>query len=199
MNVSILTQVDVEALRATVFHGLIVPAECGALIEIARACEAKASVCDNDTGAICSVQPAVRNNTMSWVDNAHPLVRSLNQRIAALTGIPLENQEPLQVLHYRPGEEYVPHHDAFTPGNPQLEHGGNRIATVILYLNSVPAGGGTFFPEMDMRVFPHAGLGLFFRSVKDGQVLQKSLHAGEPVLQGEKWIATKWIRERAYV
>lgn len=171
--------------------------ECGALIEIARACEAKASVCDSNTGAVRV--DAVRNNNMSWVDNDHPLVRSLNQRIAALTGIPLENQEPLQVLHYRPGEEYVPHHDAFTPGNPQLEHGGNRIVTVILYLNSVQAGGGTFFPEMDMRVFPHAGQGLFFRSVKDGQVLQKSLHAGEPVLQGEKWIATKWIRERAYV
>ena len=197
MNVSILTQVDMEALRATVFHGLIVPAECGALIEIARTCKAKASVCDSDTGAVRV--DTVRSNTMSWVDNDHPLVRSLNQRIAALTGTPLENQEPLQVLHYRPGEEYVPHHDAFTPGNRQLEHGGNRIATVILYLNSVPAGGGTFFPEMDMRVFPHAGLGLFFRSVKDGQVLQKSLHAGEPVLQGEKWIATKWIRERAYV
>ena len=197
MNVSILTQVDVEALRATVFHGLIVPAECGALIEIARACEAKASVCDSDTGAVRV--DAVRNNTMSWVDNDHPLVRSLNQRISALTRIPLENQEPLQVLHYRPGEEYVPHHDAFTPGNPQLEHGGNRIATVILYLNSVLSGGSRFFPEMDMRVFPHAGLGLFFRNVDDGQVLQKSLHAGEPVLQGEKWIATKWIRERAYV
>ncbi len=197
MNVSILTQVDVEALRATVFHGLIVPAECGALIEIARACEAKASVCDSDTGAVRV--DAVRSNNMSWVDNDHPLIRSLNQRIAALTVTPLENQEPLQVLHYRPGEEYVPHHDAFTPGNLQLEHGGNRIATVILYLNSVPAGGGTYFPEMDMRVFPHAGLGLFFRSVNDGQVLQKSLHAGEPVLQGEKWIATKWIRERAYV
>ena len=197
MNISILTQVDAEALRATVFHGLIAPAECGALIEIARAYEAKASVCDSDTGAVRV--DAVRNNNMSWVDNDHPMVRSLNQRIAALTGIPLENQEPLQVLHYRPGEEYLPHHDAFTPGNRQLEHGGNRIATVILYLNSVLAGGGTFFPEMDMRVFPHAGLGLFFRSVKDGQVLQKSLHAGEPVLQGEKWIATKWIRERAYV
>ncbi len=197
MNISILTQVDAEALQATVFHGLIASTECMGLIEIARACEAKASVCDSDTGAVRV--DAVRNNTMSWVNNNHPLVRALNQRIAALTGIPLENQEPLQVLHYRPGEEYVPHHDAFTPGNPQLEHGGNRIATVILYLNSVQAGGGTFFPEMDMRVFPHAGLGLFFRSVKDGQVLQKSLHAGEPVLQGEKWIATKWIRERAYV
>ena len=197
MNISILTQVDANALRATVFHGLIVPAECGALIEVARVCEAKASVCDSDTGAVRV--DAVRNNNMSWVDNDHQLVRSLNRRIAALTGIPLENQEPLQVLHYRPGEEYVPHHDAFTPGNQQLEHGGNRIATVILYLNSVLAGGGTFFPEMDMRVFPHAGLGLFFRSVKDGQIIQESLHAGEPVLHGEKWVATKWIRERAYV
>ena len=197
MNISILTQVDMDALRATVFHGLIAPAECGGLMEIARACEAKASVCDSDTGAVRV--DAVRDNHMSWVDNEHPLLRSLNQRIAAFTGIPLENQEPLQVLHYRPGERYVSHFDAFTPGNPQLEHGGNRMATVILYLNTVPSGGGTFFPEMDMRVFPHAGLGLFFRSVIDGQVLQKSLHAGEPVLQGEKWIATKWIRERAYV
>ena len=159
MNISILTQVDAEASRATVFHGLIVPAECGALIEIARACEAKASVCDSDTGAVRV--DAVRNNTMSWVDNDHPLLRSLNQRIAALTGFPLENQEPLQVLRYRPGEEYVPHHDAFTPGNQQLEHGGNRIATVILYLNSVLAGGGTFFPEMDMRVFRMRGWGCF--------------------------------------
>jgi len=38
---------------------------------------------------------------------------------------------------------------------------------------------------------------LWFRNCfADGRVDDRSLHAGEPVKQGEKWVVTKWFREK---
>ena len=198
MRISIVSRADVSGVMVTTFAGLIHPQECAALIELGKGCEKPASVCDTQTGEV--KKDDVRTNRMSWVDPQHPLVDAINRRIAALTGIPLENQEPLQVLHYLPGERYVPHLDAFQPGSKHLEHGGNRQATVLLYLNEVEGGGGTSFPELGLTVYPHTGLGVFFRSIDaQGGILPKSLHTGDTVTAGEKWVASKWIRERAYV
>ena len=41
-------------------------------------------------------------------------------RIAALVNWPVVNGEGLQVLHYRPGAEYKPHHDYFDPAQPGM-------------------------------------------------------------------------------
>jgi prolyl 4-hydroxylase len=201
LSVHIIARADKGAgcVNAMLFAGLILPAECVALIDLAKKCGKPALVCDEKTGALRA--SSVRTNLMSWVPQDNMLVTVLDQRIALLTGLPLKNQEPLQVLHYRKGEEYAPHFDAFPESTKSHEkHGGNRISTVILYLSEVAQGGTTTLPEMGLSVHPHPGLGLYFNNVgRDGQILQKSLHAGDPVIAGEKWIATKWIRERAYV
>jgi prolyl 4-hydroxylase len=198
MRISIISRADMAGIKATTFAGLISQPECFALIQLAKSYEEPASVCDTGTGEVKT--DAVRTNSMAWVDQKHPMVADINQRIAALTGIPLENQEPLQVLHYSPGEQYVAHLDAFQQGSKHLEHGGNRQATVLLYLNEVEGGGGTSLPELGMTVYPHTGLGLFFRSLDSaGNILPKSLHTGDPVTAGEKWVAVKWIREQPYI
>lgn len=195
MKVFILSIADEQGIRLTHFHGLITAQECAALIDLARPAEQDALV--SPDGVL--VKEDSRRNTMSWIDQRHPLVDSLNKRIAAITGIPLENQEPLQVLHYLPGQEYKPHYDAFPDGHKDLARGGNRQATVILYLNEVEDGGSTSFQNLDAKIMPHIGSGAFFRSLgKDGKILRNSLHSGDPVIKGEKWIATKWIRQGTY-
>ncbi|MBU2768155.1 2OG-Fe(II) oxygenase [Acidithiobacillus ferrivorans] len=207
MQVHIIARADVGTggVNATIFAGLILPVECAALINLAKTHEKPALICDAESESGGLRVDAVRTNRMAWVPQTDALVMALDRRIAQLTGLPLENQEPLQVLHYMPGEEYLAHFDAFPESNKAKahyeKHGGNRIATVILYLNTVAQGGATSLPELGLSVHPHPGLGLFFKSVdsENGQILQKSLHAGDPVVNGEKWIATKWIRERAYV
>ena len=73
--------------------------------------------------------------------------------------------------------------------------GGQRIASVVMYLNTPAQGGGTAFPEVGLIVTARRGAAVYF-AYEGGD--QSSLHAGLPVLQGEKWIATKWLRERPY-
>lgn len=132
------------------------------------------------------------------------LVGRIEARLAALTRWPAERGEGLQVLRYESGNEYRPHYDWFDPGLPgprkHLERGGQRVATIVMYLSDVERGGATSFPNIGLEVQPKKGCAVFFANVDAyGTPDQQTLHAGEPVVAGRKVIATKWLRERAYV
>lgn len=131
------------------------------------------------------------------------VVWNLEQRLARYAGLPVENAETLTILHYGPGDEYRPHHDYFDPAVPgrdaALKHGGQRIATLMTYLNDVEQGGETVFPEIGLQIKPEPGAGLLFFNVnKNGSLDPQTRHAGAPVQSGDKWIATRWIREREW-
>ncbi|MGP1664415.1 MAG: 2OG-Fe(II) oxygenase [Rhodanobacter sp.] len=135
--------------------------------------------------------------------NADDFIARIDRRIAALMGCPVENGEGLQVLHYNAGGEYRPHYDYFSPDDAgcqaQMVVGGQRIATLVMYLNEVEQGGATSFPELGLEVLPKKGSAVYFEySNSLGQVNPLTLHAGEPVEKGEKWIVTKWMRQRRY-
>jgi prolyl 4-hydroxylase len=68
-----------------------------------------------------------------------------------------------------------------------------------MYLNDVEQGGETIFPSIHLSVTPKKGSAVYFEYCNDlGQVDSMSLHGGVPVIAGEKWIATKWMRQRRY-
>jgi prolyl 4-hydroxylase len=67
---------------------------------------------------------------------------------------------------------------------------------VVIYLNEPEEGGGTSFPEARLRIQPRKGNAVFF-SYAQPQAHTPTLHGGDPV-RGEKWIATKWLREREF-
>lgn len=134
---------------------------------------------------------------------ADPFVARLDRRIAALMNMPVENGEGLQILHYRTGGQYAPHFDYFPPDDAgsaaHLAQGGQRVASLVIYLNDVEDGGATVFPEIGLTVGPKKGAGVYFEYCNSrGQVDPSTLHGGLPVLRGEKWIATKWLRQRRY-
>lgn len=128
-----------------------------------------------------------------------PLVNTIEHRIADLLGVPVSHGEGLQILHYLPGQEYEPHFDWFDPTQPGFNavtaRGGQRMASVVMYLNTPEEGGGTGFPAIGLTVTAMRGSAVYF-AYDTGD--QSSLHAGLPVIRGEKWIATKWLRERPY-
>ncbi len=113
----------------------------------------------------------------------------------------MENGEGLQVLHYRPGAEYKPHYDYFNPEDPGtpkiLQRGGQRVGTLVLYLATTEKGGGTVFPDVHVAVAPQRGNAVFF-SYDRPHPDTRTLHGGAPVIAGDKWIATKWLREREF-
>ncbi len=190
---------EVEAIGLEFWAGLLSPEYCQNLIAIGQEWLQPALVTDERSGA--EISHPERISEMAWPKrDDYPLLQSLAEGIAQLTGVPVACQEPLQILHYRPGGEYRPHFDAFAADAPTLRQGGNRSLTLILYLNTVEAGGETAFPELGVRISPLLGGGVLFRNLDDGGNRHpRSLHAGLPVLRGGKWIATTWIRQEAYV
>lgn len=127
------------------------------------------------------------------------LVARVEARIAELLKWPVDRGEGMQVLRYVPGTQYVPHHDYLSPSvageDPYLRRGGQRVATLLMYLNDVESGGATTFPDAGLRVLPIKGNATFF-SYDRPHPMTRTLHGGAPVLAGEKWVATKWLRAR---
>jgi prolyl 4-hydroxylase len=131
------------------------------------------------------------------------LIRRIDTRATAIMRLPEDHGEGLQVMRYGAGGEYLPHFDYFEPdekgSQPHLATGGQRVSTLIMYLDDVEAGGETIFPRIDFSYVPRKGQALYFEyTAPDGSLDPLSLHGGAPVAKGEKWIVTKWMRERAF-
>ncbi|MEO7009222.1 MAG: 2OG-Fe(II) oxygenase, partial [Caldimonas sp.] len=138
---------------------------------------------------------------MFFTRGENPVVERIEARIARLLDWPLDHGEGLQVLHYPPGAEYKPHYDYFDPAQPGtaalLRRGGQRVASLICYLSTPERGGATVFPDIGFEVAPVKGNAVFF-SYDRPHAETRTLHGGAPVTAGEKWVATKWVRERRF-
>jgi prolyl 4-hydroxylase len=173
--------------------------ECEQLIAAARPRLRPSLVVDPITG-----QDVSRDHRSSLGMFFHPsetaLIEKIERRIAQLIGLPAENGEGLQILYYPTGAESTPHFDYLMPTNEANRESVTRSGQRIMYLNDVPAGGETTFPESGWSVTPQKGNALYFEyGNAAGHTDPASLHAGAPVLSGEKWIATKWMRNRKFV
>jgi prolyl 4-hydroxylase len=186
--------------RVVVFGGLLSDEECEQLIALARPRLARSLTVATKTGGE-EVNEDRTSNGMFFQRGENDLVRIIERRIARLVNWPEENGEGLQILQYGPGAEYKPHYDYFDPVEPGtptiLKRGGQRVGTIVMYLAEPQKGGGTVFPDVHMEVAPKRGNAVFF-SYERAHPSTHTLHGGAPVLAGEKWIATKWLRERRF-
>lgn len=186
--------------RLVVFGDLLSPEECAELIAQAEPRMKRSETVDRKTGGV-QVDEARTSRGMFFQRGENALTMRLEKRIATLLNWPAENGEGLQILHYKPGAEYEQHYDYFDPtdaGTPALlKHGGHRVASLIMYLNTPEHGGATTFPDVNLEVMPQQGNAVFF-SYAEPHPSTKTLHAGAPVIGGEKWIATKWLRARVF-
>ncbi len=183
--------------RIIVFDGLFSDSECDELVECARARLVRSETVQMATGGN-EVNEARTSDGMFFTRGETALIQRLEQRIAALLAWPIENGEGLQILRYRPGAEYKPHYDYFDPAQSGtasiLKRGGQRVASLVCYLNTPAEGGATVFPDVPLDVAACKGNAVFF-SYDRPHPMTRSLHGGAPVIAGEKWVATKWLRE----
>jgi prolyl 4-hydroxylase len=186
--------------RVIVFGGLLADEECDALVDLARARLARSETVDIKTGG-SELNEARTSDGMFFERGENELVSRIEARMAALLNWPLVNGEGLQILRYRPGAEYKPHYDYFDPAQPGtpriLERGGQRVASLVTYLNTPAKGGATTFPDVALEVAPIKGNAVFF-SYDRPHPITRTLHGGAPVIEGEKWVATKWLREGVF-
>lgn len=201
--------------RAFLYKNFLTDAECDHLIFLARDKLQKSMVADNESGK--SVESEIRTSSGMFLTKAQDeIVANIEDRIAAWTFLPKENGEAMQVLHYELGQKYEAHFDYFHDKINQAM-GGHRIATVLMYLSDVVRGGETVFPNSEARenqpkddswsecgksgysVKPRKGDALLFFSLRPGATTDpSSLHGSCPVIEGEKWSATKWIHVRSF-
>lgn len=170
------------------FPSLFTVAECAYLIALAERSFAPAQVRSPSGGM--KLDP-IRNSdeaTLHWMIE-DPVVHAINRRIAAHSSTDAAQGEALQILRYRPGQQYRPHYDF----NPTLEN--QRILTALLYLNDGYGGGETAFIKSGLKVKGRTGDLILFRNTLDGSALDPmSEHAGLAVTSGVKFLATRWIR-----
>ena len=187
--------------RVVVFGHFLSDEECRGLMALAEPRLARSETVDNDTGG-SEVNAARTSDGMFFGRGEAPLIDAIERRIATLLRWPLDYGEGMQVLRYQPGAEYRPHHDYFDPahaGTPRiLERGGQRVGTLVMYLNTPEGGGATTFPDVGLEVAPVRGNAVFF-SYDRAAPSTRTLHGGAPVTAGEKWVATKWLREGVFV
>ncbi|MDQ3289504.1 MAG: 2OG-Fe(II) oxygenase [Pseudomonadota bacterium] len=181
--------------------GLLSADECRLLMACAQPHLRRSRAVNPETGE--SIELEIRTSSDCSLD---PMMESLAARVvqlrmAAAAKLELVHAEPLTVLRYQPGEQYRPHRDYAAPSAIERDNpaAGNRRRTICAYLNDVEAGGETEFPIAGITVAPVPGRAIVFDNLHpDGHPDPNSLHAGLPVKQGEKWLATLWMRERPY-
>ena len=185
-----------------VFENVLTMTDCAHLMMLSLPGLRRAHVIDPDGGRDGQVSD-IRTSMSTYLPfGVVDLIgRYIELKIIAATGEQLETSEPMSILRYAPGEYYRPHVDYFNPklktSRELLEDGGQRTASAVTYLAAPAAGGGTSFPNLNLSVPAVTGSTLWFRNCHaDGRIDERSLHAGDTVDDGEKWVVTKWFRER---
>lgn len=177
--------------------------ECTQLIDLARPRLRPSTVVDPQTGAD-TIANYRNSEGMFFRPGETPLIERLDRRVAQIMNCPVQHGEGLQVLRYGVGGHTAPHFDFLIPSNPtnqaSVARSGQRLSTLIIYLNDVSSGGETTFPKVGLSVSPRRGNALYFEYANSRQQLDgRSLHAGAPIIEGEKWAVTKWMRTRPFV
>lgn len=143
-----------------------------------------------------------RDSYTAYITDDHPIIQELSKKVCGiLNGLDPANFEGWQLTYYKTGGFYKPHFDFFHPdwagSEPHLKVQGQRLITVLLYLNKPTEGGYTSFPNLGISTLPEEGRLLLFENVDaDKKPHMNSCHGADPVSKGEKFIVTTWVRER---
>jgi prolyl 4-hydroxylase len=138
-----------------------------------------------------------------------PTVLSKFQQVLGISDLS-QCEEP-QIVQYQSGQEFSWHYDEIPI--PLLSNGGQRLATILIYLNTVPLenGGSTTFRDLSngeidaatpLSIQPKLGSAvIFFPSNIHGRPDERTLHRSTPIVGDSvsKWILQIWIHERSYL
>lgn len=164
-------------------------------------------IVDNVTGTPI-VDSTIRSASVAIMDEKSPHYQHIVDIISDLTEIDSNRFEKLILTQYSIGGEYKTHHDFFNEkqindeykleNEKRCRHGGNRVSTIILYLNDVELGGETYFPWTGNNVVPKTGkLCQFDYNYEEPEYNIRTQHRAVEVVKGEKWIITIWVREQS--
>eukprot|EP00531_Pseudo-nitzschia_arenysensis_P018619 CAMPEP_0116117316 /NCGR_PEP_ID=MMETSP0329-20121206/1504_1 /TAXON_ID=697910 /ORGANISM="Pseudo-nitzschia arenysensis, Strain B593" /LENGTH=595 /DNA_ID=CAMNT_0003610865 /DNA_START=38 /DNA_END=1823 /DNA_ORIENTATION=- len=206
----------VSSVRPRVFtiENFLTPEECQEVIRMGLDQGLTESTLHSSPLAKQNRDTSTRSSSTAWLSrDTSSLTAKIYEKAASLTNIDPDLfqkfhessaqhhsiAESLQVVHYKKGEEYTPHHDFISPSIND-RHQPSRFATLLIYLNDVEGGGETRFPRAinnnnaeGLEITPKVGSAvLFYNSLEDGNFDDLSQHGGNKVLAGNKWLANLW-------
>ncbi|UOY91741.1 2OG-Fe(II) oxygenase [Ectobacillus sp. JY-23] len=162
--------------------------ECDELIQLSKDKMERSKI-----GSVREVNDLRTSSSTFLPEDESDVIHRVEKRISQIMGVPVEHGEGLQILNYKVGQEYKAHFDFFASAkNP-------RISTLVMYLNDVESGGETYFPHLKLSVSPQKGMAVYFEYFYEDQALNElTLHGGAPVIVGDKWAATQWMRRQQF-
>lgn len=192
----------VEAPRIWIIERFCSPAACDWIARRAEGRLEAARTYDAEAGGRSTNDMRTNTGTGFGLRDSDLVITLLRARIARASEIAFAFFEPVNVLHYDPGQKFDLHFDYIDPevGHfaQDLAQRGQRQATALIYLNDAYEGGETDFPEIGYSFKGDVGdLLVFYNVDADGRPDPRTLHAGTPPTSGEKWILSQWIRDKA--
>jgi len=176
------------------YSNLVTPQEADYIISTAKKSFKESQI-------VSGFNTNIRKSKTTWLYTDDPVIYKIVSRICDLTGQKMENAEPLQVVQYEPGGYYNDHHDSCCDKDPActdfVKNGGQRVLTVLIYLNDAFTGGATRFSKIEKDIKPPKYGGVIFRPLQDdgNKCHPLALHKGTPVDSGIKYICNLWFRE----
>lgn len=183
--------------------------ECDKIIEFGKINPVASEIYDDTGTAIVNLKERDSQTTYTTEENGEidNLIDLIYSRVSNVIEIDKSRFEKFQITQYKPNMHLNLHWDYFTAKdyNPQYTEsirkmcskgGGNRVSTVVLYLNDTEEGGETYFPWQNIAIKPKQGRLIHFKYNYDDPMNNiKSAHTGMPVTEGNKWIVTILITE----
>ena len=186
---------QIEAIR-----GFLSPEECAYIMARGAPYLQRAQVAGADGSPM--LDPIRTNDAMVFASvETDVVLQSIDSLVArALRSAP-ECGEHFALLRYRPGQAYASHCDWIDPATPgkdqEVAESGQRVATLLVYLNDDFRGGETHFVGLNWSFKGKRGDALLWRNVTpDGAIDPLTLHAGLAPTAGEKWLLSKWMRDK---
>lgn len=164
--------------------------ECDELISLSKDKMQRSKI-----GNIREVNERRTSSSIFLQEDEKGIVSRIEKRISQIMCVPIEHGEGIQILNYEIGQEYKAHLDYFSSANKAVDN--PRISTLVTYLNDVEEGGETYFPKLNFSVSPQKGMAVYFEYFYTDKSINKlTLHGGAPVILGDKWAATQWMRRK---
>jgi prolyl 4-hydroxylase len=175
----------------------LTPGECAEVMRLIDANRRPSTLANYNGDA------AFRTSETCDLDGNEPIVKAIEDKIAAFSKLDPAYGEPIQGQRYEVGQEFKAHTDYFEPQGEDFEKytavAGQRTWTVMIYLNEPGAGGATRFKAIDKLVQPETGKLLAWNNRRpDGRPNPSTIHHAMKVRAGLKYVITKWFRERPW-
>jgi prolyl 4-hydroxylase len=185
-------------------RGLLSLDLCDYLMCLAAPHLTRASVNDKHAGTARIDTSRTNMYANFWLLEGDVVTDCIDRTIAALVGLERQSGEPLSVLRYLPGEQYAPHFDFFDLDSPvhaqEIARAGQRIMTCLVYLNADYSSGETEFVDVGLKVRGEPGVAAYWRNADDRGIPDlRTRHAGLPPASGQKWLLSKWFRDRSQI